>query len=758
MKRLCIEHGVTILGIQETKLTQVDLFAVKAMWGNFQFEVASSSARGNSGGILTIWDPAIFSCTTTLVTDNVLIVEGNWAVNNVKCFLLNVYAPQSTQNKIEIWNFILSFMQNHVGEYIVFGDFNVVRFAHERQGTVFCQNMANDFNQFITAADLSDIPMGGRTFTRMNKQCTKFSKLDRFLVTNGILEQFPSLHGRILSNIWSDHNLILLKNEVLYYGPTPFKLFDSWLEHDGFDNIVWDAWNEPAFTSEAIGNGGSHTQNLATQRMDILKNIASIEKLESLDLAQKSRRHWCAHGENNTKFFHATLKRKHKKFVVSGVMSNGMWIMNPTQVKNTFLDFFSSKFNAFNGISISHPSPHLKSLTSTQRELLSSDFTESEIKDAVWSCGSDKSPGPDEGLHAAIEDAISSILFRGLSIGSKGLHISHFLYADDALFIGEWNEQNINNLITILSCFYMVSGLQINIQKSNLFGLRIQQLEVVRLASETGCSASSLPFTYLGLPVGINMKNEASWCPVIDKIKNDLTTGSKDEDRKISWIKWKQALNTKEKWGLSIGSVQALNSALILKWKWRLLNSSESLWVQIIKGIHGDYGGLLTSSFKSFNHGVRVNIIRCIHHLHDKQIIPRNLLIRNLGNGRSVKFWEDDWHESGPWKFKYPRLYALESNHSCLVVDRYVPSKVNIFAWRLLLNRHPTRINIMERGIDIPSILCSICNSQQEDAEHLFLHCEVASQIWHRIGIRLDFTFPTFSRVYDIWEISDAQQ
>ncbi|GJV13593.1 RNA-directed DNA polymerase, eukaryota [Tanacetum coccineum] len=235
---------------EETNLTQVDLLAVKAMWGNFQFEVASSSARGNSGGILTIWDPAIFSCTTTLVTDNVLIVEGNWAVNNVKCFLLNVYAPQSTQNKKEIWNFILSFMQNHVGEYIVFGDFNVVRFAHERQGTVFCQNMANDFNQFITAADLSDIPMGGRTFTRMNKQCTKFSKLDRFLVTNGILEQFPSLHGRILSNIWSDHNLILLKNEVLYYGPTPFKLFDSWLEHDGFDNIVWDAWNEPAFTSE----------------------------------------------------------------------------------------------------------------------------------------------------------------------------------------------------------------------------------------------------------------------------------------------------------------------------------------------------------------------------------------------------------------------------------------------------------------------------------------------------------------------------
>ncbi|PWA75324.1 RNA-directed DNA polymerase, eukaryota, Reverse transcriptase zinc-binding domain protein [Artemisia annua] len=44
---------------------------------------------------------------------------------------------------------------------------------------------------------------------------------------------------------------------------------------------------------------------------------------------------------------------------------------------------------------------------------------------------------------------------------------------------------------------------------------------------------------------------------------------------------------------------------------------------------------------------------------------------RNLGNGRSIKCWEDDWHESGPWNLTFPRLYALETNHSCLVVDRY---------------------------------------------------------------------------------------
>nr|GEU75251.1 RNA-directed DNA polymerase, eukaryota [Tanacetum cinerariifolium] len=94
--------------------------------------------------------------------------------------------------------------------------------------------------------------------------------------------------------------------------------------------------------------------------------------------------------------------------------------------------------------------------------------------------------------------------------------------------------------------------------------------------------------------------------------------------------------------------------------------------------------------------------------------------------------------------------HALPSGLSPTRWCRYVPFKVNLFAWRLLLNRLPTRINIMERGIDIPSILCSICNSHQEDVDYLFLHCEVASQIWHKIRIWLDNSFPTFSHVSDI--------
>ncbi|GJT52967.1 RNA-directed DNA polymerase, eukaryota [Tanacetum coccineum] len=435
-----MENDVSVLGIQETKLTRLDFFAVKALWGNFQFDVACSSARGKSGGILTIWDPATFHSTKILSLENVLIVEGIWTASNSTCFLMNVYAPQLRSQKKLLWIFIHSFMQNNVGEFIVFGDFNDVRHAHERQGTTFCSYIATDFNKFITDSNLFDIPLGGRAFTRMNKNCSQMSKLDRFLVTIGILDLFPNIHGRILPSMWSDHCLILLENEAFDYGPISFKLFSSWFLCGGFKEVVRQSWSEMECSNEVssfisfknklkhvknkikhwnkhmtqIRNGdrqkllknlkdidkelenGIDPLHLAPQRMNILNDLLSIDTLENMNLAtKKNRKLWCMHGDENSNFFHSSLKRKRKKLAVSGITSNGLWVTNPSQVKSIFLEFFQDKFMPIECASISQPSNHLKQLSSNQVDYLSSHFSETEIKDAIWSCGNEKSSGPD---------------------------------------------------------------------------------------------------------------------------------------------------------------------------------------------------------------------------------------------------------------------------------------------------------------------------------------------------------------------------
>lgn len=53
--------------------------------------------------------------------------------------------------------------------------------------------------------------------------------------------------------------------------------------------------------------------------------------------------------------------------------------------------------------------------------------------------------------------------------------------------------------------------------------------------------------------------------------------------------------------------------------------------------------------------------------------------------------------------------------------NKYIPIKVNVFIWRMMLNQLPTRCNLVRRGIDVESMLCMCCNDKQEVVEHLFL-------------------------------------
>nr|GEU87610.1 reverse transcriptase domain, reverse transcriptase zinc-binding domain protein [Tanacetum cinerariifolium] len=126
-----------------------------------------------------------------------------------------------------------------------------------------------------------------------------------------------------------------------------------------------------------------------------------------------------------------------------------------------------------------------------------------------------------EGLYVAMEDAMSAGLYNGFRINT--LNLSYLFFADDALFIEEWSNTNIKSLVSILDCFHQVSGLKINFNKSNLFGVGVPFAEVVSLASITGCNTLSMPFNYLGLPIYCNMDLVKSWYPIIDKFSKCLS-------------------------------------------------------------------------------------------------------------------------------------------------------------------------------------------------------------------------------------------
>ena len=63
-------------------------------------------------------------------------------------------------------------------------------------------------------------------------------------------------------------------------------------------------------------------------------------------------------------------------------------------------------------------------------------------------------------------------------MGKDKIHISHLQFADEALIIGDWSRSNAKNLSKILTCFYLASGLKVNFNIGNLYGIGVPTLEV----------------------------------------------------------------------------------------------------------------------------------------------------------------------------------------------------------------------------------------------------------------------------------------
>lgn len=76
---------------------------------------------------------------------------------------------------------------------------------------------------------------------------------------------------------------------------------------------------------------------------------------------------------------------------------------------------------------------------------------------------------------------------------------------------------------------------------------------------------------------------------------------------------------------------------------------------------------------------------------------------------------------------------------------KVLPRKVNIFIWRMMLDRLPHRLNLSRRGLDIPSISCSICSKGMESNDHVFYSCDIALNIWRLVRIWCDMPIPALN-------------
>nr|XP_043623555.1 uncharacterized protein LOC122595278 [Erigeron canadensis] len=225
-------------------MVRSDLFRLKSMWGNYSFNYVEAHANGRSGGVLSLWDPSSFVKSYTYSFDNFIVVKGTWMVNNCNCYMVNVYAPQSESDKLDLWAQICGFMQAHEGKYLICGDFNSVRCRDDRMGSLFSAMNARNFNEFIDNGKLIDVAMGRHKFTRLSLDGLKGSRIDRFLVNQEFLDSFNDITMEALDDMISDHRPLLLKQQHVDFGPTPFKFYNSWMNLEDFEGVLKDSWNK----------------------------------------------------------------------------------------------------------------------------------------------------------------------------------------------------------------------------------------------------------------------------------------------------------------------------------------------------------------------------------------------------------------------------------------------------------------------------------------------------------------------------------
>ncbi|XP_074299143.1 uncharacterized protein LOC141630179 [Silene latifolia] len=230
-------------------------------------------------------------------------------------------------------------------------------------------------NEIQTFQDCLDICQGkdihaiGSFFTWNNKQevATRvYSRIDRFMVNDDWLYLFPDAYANFMPEGIFDHCPCVVQfTEQVQRRKGAFKYFNMWSMHPEFETVIRDHWqnsiegtllfqltsklkmlkyklkmlNKDSFNdienNTAIVLMALHNvqKDLRAQPMDptlieteraLSKEYALMMEAKHQFLAQKAKAEWVADGDDNTSYFHASIRaHKNKSKVVHITDMNG---------------------------------------------------------------------------------------------------------------------------------------------------------------------------------------------------------------------------------------------------------------------------------------------------------------------------------------------------------------------------------------------------------------------------------------------------
>ncbi|KAG9447964.1 hypothetical protein H6P81_014092 [Aristolochia fimbriata] len=107
-------------------------------------------------------------------------------------------------------------------------------------------------------------------------------------------------------------------------------------------------------------------------------------------------------------------------------------------------------------------------------------------------------------------------------MGIRDIRIPILQFPDDTLLLCDGIDEGLLHSKALLSSYEMMSGQNINWEKSGLFGVNAHAIAQDLATSILHCNRIQLPSSYLGLPLFQTKNNKAQWNPIVEKYQRRL--------------------------------------------------------------------------------------------------------------------------------------------------------------------------------------------------------------------------------------------
>ncbi|KAI0523170.1 hypothetical protein KFK09_005562 [Dendrobium nobile] len=336
-------------------------------------------------------------------------------------------------------------------------------------------------------------------------------------------------------------------------------------------------------------------------------------------------------------------------------------------------------------------------------------------------------------LFCIVMDALSNLLdergFKGFK--TDNYHLSHLLYADDVLILGDATIDNCKILSSILKEFANATGLHINYDKCSIMFSKNQRNQDM-LCQALSITNVNTKLTYLGIPISFTRLKVEDFLPLMDKLHkkftgwkaNLLSFAGRLHLKKLHLVSWDNVCLPKQKGGLGIPSIASIqhafncSTAASIKMKFKFVitpNAPISVrWDHWCSNITlAEYvGGVSLDCFIFPYLKNYISNYNWVFNNNTPQILKNAVSsFQILESEGSCLLWKDCAH---------PKFRDYIKDFYSDLPD----SNWHNFIWhkKNMLKHSKTQDALRLRNINVP-VNCSLCYSAPETVNHLFFDC-----------------------------------